>query len=100
MAHVLALGAVDAPGVCLSYNLGCGGSGYSVREVIDMASRVTDRRIPVAFAPRRPGDPAVLVASSGRIRRDLGWKPRYQQLDTIMRSAWQWMSRNGRAHHI
>jgi UDP-glucose 4-epimerase len=99
-AHVLALDALNEPGVCLSYNLGCGGAGYSVREVIDVASRVTERRIPVAFAARRPGDPAVLVASSERIRRDLGWRPRYQQLDTIIGSAWQWMRRHGLASQI
>jgi UDP-glucose 4-epimerase len=92
-AHVLALGALDQRGVCVRYNLGCGGSGYSVREVIDTATRVTDRRIPVAFAARRPGDPAVLVASSERIRLDLGWRPQHQQLETIVRSAWQWMGR-------
>ena len=99
-AHILALGLVNAPALCLSYNLGCGGSGYSVREVIDVASRVTDRRIPVVFAPRRPGDPAVLVASSERIRRDLGWRPRYQQLDTIIGSAWRWMRQHGLAGQI
>jgi UDP-glucose 4-epimerase len=90
-AHVLALGGLDQPGVCVRYNLGCGGAGYSVREVIDTAARVTDRRISVTFAARRPGDPAVLVASSERIRRDLDWCPQYQHLETIVRSAWQWM---------
>jgi UDP-glucose 4-epimerase len=99
-AHVLALDALNASGVYLSYNLGCGGSGYSVREVIDMASRVTERRVPVAFAPRRSGDPAVLIASSDRIRRDLGWKPRHQQLETIIRSAFQWMRQHGLARQI
>jgi UDP-glucose 4-epimerase len=96
-AHVLALGALHERGVCLRYNLGCGGAGFSVREVIDVASQVTERRIPVTFASRRPGDPAVLIASSERIHRDLGWRPRYHQLDTIIGSAWTWMRQHGLA---
>jgi UDP-glucose 4-epimerase len=96
-AHVLALGVLAAPGVCRVYNLGCGGDGYSVRQVIEAAERVTGRRVPVAVAPRRAGDPAVLVASSARIRRDLGWQPLQQQLDIIIASAWQWMARTGPA---
>jgi len=95
-AHVLALGALGAAGICRVYNLGCGGDGYSVREVIDTAAQVTQRRIPVEIAARRPGDPAVLVASSERIQRDLGWRPRYQQLDAIIASAWGWMQEDGR----
>jgi UDP-glucose 4-epimerase len=90
-AHVLALAALDAPGMCRSYNLGCGGSGYSVREVIDIAAKVTGRTIPVRTGDRRPGDPAVLVASSDRIRRELGWTPRLQSLDEMIGSAWTWM---------
>ena len=94
-AHVLALNGITQPGTCLAYNLGCGGRGYSVREVIDTAARVTRRHIPVALAPRRAGDPAVLVASSGRIRRELGWEPLHLQLDTIVESAWNWLLRRG-----
>jgi UDP-glucose 4-epimerase len=90
-AHVLALGATAMEGTCLAYNLGCGGVGYSVREVIDTARRVTGRHIPVSFAPRRAGDPAVLVASSARIARELGWRPSHLQLDDIIASAWRWM---------
>ena len=90
-AHVLALQALDAPGASRAYNLGCGGSGYSVRQVIESAVRVTGRPIPVRVAGRRPGDPAVLVASSNRIGRDLGWQPEHQQLDRIVASAWNWM---------
>jgi UDP-glucose 4-epimerase len=96
-AHVLALGAMKAPGACLAYNVGCGGSGYSVREVIDAAARVTGRSIPMKMAPRRAGDPAVLIASSERIQRELGWRPRQQQLDRIIASAWQWMVSRGLA---
>ena len=91
-AHVLGLHAAAAPGICRAYNLGCGGDGYSVREVIDAAERITARPIPVAVGPRRDGDPAVLVASSDRISKDLGWRPRHQQLEPIIASAWEWMS--------
>jgi len=88
-AHVLALGKVDEGS--RSYNLGCGGAGYSVRQVIDVAREVTGREIPVRVGPRRPGDPAVLIASSDRIRRELGWVPTRQDLGTIVASAWAWM---------
>ena len=99
-AHVLAVGVLDAPGRCSAYNLGCGGSGHSVRDVIDAAMRVTKRPIPVRVAPPRPGDPGVLVASSERIRRDLGWAPRHRTLDGIVGSAWEWMRRRPRRLHI
>jgi UDP-glucose 4-epimerase len=92
-AHVLSLHATATPRTCRSYNLGCGGAGYSVRQVIDTAAAVTRRHIPVAAGPRRPGDPAVLIASSDHIRRDLGWQPRYQQLKDIVSSAWEWRMR-------
>jgi UDP-glucose 4-epimerase len=94
-AHVLALEALTGGGTCRVYNLGCGGEGYSVREVIDTAGRVTQRPIPVNVAPRRPGDPPVLVATSDRIQRDLAWRPRYQQLDAIIASAWRWFQQHG-----
>jgi UDP-glucose 4-epimerase len=90
-AHILALERLEPGGACDAYNLGCGGDGYTVREVIDTARRVTARDVPVRVAGRRPGDPAVLVASSDRIRRDLGWEPEFQRLDTIVASAWRWM---------
>jgi UDP-glucose 4-epimerase len=73
------------------YNLGCGGSGYSVLEVVSAARRVTGRTIPIARAARRPGDPAALVASSDRIRRELGWAPSRQDLGLIVEDAWRWM---------
>lgn len=91
-AHLLALEALAPGGACRAYNLGCGGSGYTVREVIDAARRVTGRDVPVRIAARRPGDPPVLVASSDRIRQDLGWRPQFQQLDAIIGSAWRWMN--------
>jgi UDP-glucose 4-epimerase len=89
-AHVLAV----ASGKSGIYNLGCGGEGYTVREVIDTAREVTGREIKAEVAPRRPGDPAVLVAGSGRIREELGWTPEYQDLRVIIESAWNWMGRN------
>jgi UDP-glucose 4-epimerase len=97
-AHLLALNALeDAPvtkdGHCnfrpLIYNLG-NGSGFSVREVIESARRVTGHAIPVEICPRRAGDPAVLVASSERAIRELGWQPRYTSLNDIVRTAWIW----------
>jgi UDP-glucose 4-epimerase len=87
-AHLLALGALETNDR-LIYNLG-NGKGFSVREVIDSARRVTGHPIPAEVHPRRPGDPAVLVASSERAIRELGWNPRYTQLDDIVRTAWEW----------
>ncbi len=90
-AHVLALCALATPPVRAHYNLGCGGTGFSVRQVIDAARRVTGRAIAEVVADRRTGDPAVLVASSDRIRAELGWHPRHTRLDDIIASAWNWM---------
>jgi UDP-glucose 4-epimerase len=87
-AHLLALNALETNGK-LIFNLG-NGQGFSVREVIESARRVTGHRIPAEIHPRRPGDPAVLVASSEKAIRELGWKPRYTQLDEIIRTAWIW----------
>ena len=92
-AHVLALGGLDSEGTCEAYNLGCGARGYSVREVIDTAARVTGMPIPEKNAARRAGDPAVLIASSERIRRDLGWVPGRVGLQDIIESAWAWTRR-------
>jgi UDP-glucose 4-epimerase len=91
-AHLLALEALSAAPEGrnrLIYNLG-NGQGFSVREVIESARRVTGHPIPAEIHPRRPGDPAVLVASSGKAIRELGWKPRYTELDEILRTAWIW----------
>jgi UDP-glucose 4-epimerase len=98
-AHLLALSALDAaPGKKgpLIYNLG-NGQGFSVRDVIESARRVTGHPIPAEVHPRRPGDPAVLVASSRKAVRELGWKPRYAQLDEILRTAWLWHRKRYRA---
>jgi UDP-glucose 4-epimerase len=92
-AHVLALESLAARGAKSAiYNLGCGGEGYTVREVIDAARRISGREIPVQVGPRRPGDPAVLVASSDRIARDLGFRPTLQDLNRIIESAWRWLA--------
>ncbi len=88
-AHVLALSILDERSAI--YNLGCGGEGYTVKEVIEVARAVTGRRVEVRTGPRRAGDPAVLVASSEKIRRDLGWSPQFQDLRAIVESAWAWM---------
>ena len=90
-AHVLALRKIidDKAPQRLAYNLG-NGCGYSVRQVIDVARQVTGREIPALETPRRPGDPAVLVASSEAIKAELGWNPRYPDLHDIVKSAWDW----------
>ena len=87
-AHFLALNALNANDR-LIYNIG-NGQGFTVREVIESARRVTGHAIPVEECPRRPGDPAVLVASSEKIQRELGWMPKFAELDAIMTSAWEW----------
>ena len=88
VAHLLALEALDHQ-ERLIYNIG-NGQGFTVREVIGSVERVTGRPIAVQKEPRRPGDPAVLVASSEKIKRELGWEPRFPELDTIVASAWAW----------
>jgi UDP-glucose 4-epimerase len=90
-AHIRALRALDEGNRI--YNLG-NGQGFSVKQVIETAGRVTGRPIAVKIAPRRPGDPAVLVAGSARIRRELGWEPKYPDIESIIRTAWAWHSRN------
>ena len=97
-AHVLALFADQRPGSFRSYNLGCGGDGFSVRQVITVAERVTGRPIKIMTAPRRPGDPAVLVASSDRIERELGWRPVHPSLEDIIGSAWALMQKSALIH--
>ena len=87
-AHLLALQALETSDR-LIYNLG-NGHGFSVREVIDSARRVTGHPIPAELHPRRAGDPAFLIASSEKAIRELAWKPRYTQLDDILRTAWVW----------
>jgi UDP-glucose 4-epimerase len=87
-AHLMAFNALNERDR-LIYNLG-NGVGFSVREVIESARRVTGHPIPTVEEPRRPGDPAVLIASSEKIGKELGWKPEYTELDAILKSAWEW----------
>ena len=84
-AHILAL---EAKGSAY-YNLGTGG-GASVREVVDCCRKITGKKIPVVEKPRRPGDPPRLIAASEKIKRELGWQPRFQSLEAIIESAWKW----------
>jgi len=91
-AHLLALDGLEQRDR-LIYNLG-NGRGFSVREVIQVAREVTGRPIPAVESPRREGDPAVLVASSEKIRRELGWKPKRAELRSIVSSAWEWHRRH------
>lgn len=91
-AHQLALQYMAGRSGAHVFNLGSG-TGFSVREVISAAERITNRSVAFDVAPRRPGDPAVLVASSARARVELGWEPKYCDLDEIVGSAWRWHSR-------
>jgi UDP-glucose 4-epimerase len=92
-AHVLALDHLGRGGDSRIFNLGCGG-GFSVRAVIDTARKVTGKPIETVVAPRRAGDPAVLVASSERIRAELGWQPQKQSLEAIVGDAWAWLCKH------
>jgi UDP-glucose 4-epimerase len=88
-AHLLALAALSDTKSRLIYNIG-NGQGFSVLEVVESVRRVTGRPIPVEECERRPGDPAVLVAGSAKIKAELGWTPRFAELDQIVASAWEW----------
>ena len=88
-AHVQALRVLGERSAI--YNLGCGGDGYTVRQVINVAAEVTGREIPTRVTARRAGDPALLIASSDRIRSELGWSPKFQDMHKIVESAWRWL---------
>lgn len=94
-AHLLALESLLNNGENAVYNLG-NSKGYSVKDVIETARAVTGHPIPSLMDTRRPGDPAVLIADSEKIRRELGWRPRYEDLQTIIESAWRWHQREVR----
>ena len=94
-AHILALKALDRGSTV--YNLG-NGEGFSVKQVIETAREITGHAIPASIGPRRPGDPATLVASSEKIRRELGWQPRYPSLREIIASAWEWQRAHPRGY--
>jgi UDP-glucose 4-epimerase len=90
-AHIRAMDLLADPNAAVQshYNLG-NGRGFSIREVIESARRVTGHPIPTVIGARRPGDPATLIASAEAANQDLGWTPRFTNLDDIMRSAWDW----------
>ena len=95
-AHILALEALDRLG-SRRYNLG-NGNGFSVLEVIEMARKISGHPIPHVVGPRRAGDPAELIASSESLRHELGWQPRYPDLESIIASAWEWHRENPRGY--
>lgn len=92
-AHLLALESKQSA----AYNLGTGG-GTSVKEVIDCCRRVTGHPIPVVAQPRRAGDPPALIGASEKIKKELGWNPRYQNIEAIVQSAWAWHQRHPRGY--
>jgi UDP-glucose 4-epimerase len=94
-AHILALRALEQGSRV--YNLG-NGQGFTVKEVIETAREITHHPIPAEIGARRPGDPAVLIASSDKIRRELGWKPQYPALHDIVESAWKWHQAHPRGY--
>ena len=91
-AHVRALEAIVETGTSRIYNLGTG-HPHSVREVIDTVARVTGRPVPWTLAPRRDGDPAVLYAAAHKAQSELRWSPRFADLESIVRTAWNWHQR-------
>ncbi|HXU82411.1 MAG TPA: UDP-glucose 4-epimerase GalE [Polyangia bacterium] len=95
-AHFLAVRHLVAGGASMNLNLG-NGTGYSVRQVIDAAERVTGQKIAVVHRPRRPGDPPELVGSAEKARAVLGWRPEYASIDSIIGTAWTWHSRGRHA---
>lgn len=95
LAHILALEALLDGAPSVAYNLG-NSKGYSVYEVIETARRVTGHAIPAVEEGRRAGDPAVLVADSEKIRKELGWAPKFEDLEVIIQSAWKWHQRDGK----
>jgi UDP-glucose 4-epimerase len=88
-AHLLSLDWLKNGGDSKRYNLG-NGNGFSVKEVVNVAKKVTDKSISITNSPRREGDPEILVADSKLIRKELGWNPKYQELESIIKHAWQW----------
>jgi UDP-glucose 4-epimerase len=94
-AHLLAYRRLKDGGASARYNLG-NGNGFSVREVVAAARKVTGREIPVVLAERRAGDPARLVADAALAHQELGWQPRFPELEAIIAHAWNWETRSAR----
>lgn len=97
-AHLLALEIQDRPGF-FAYNIGTGTS-YSVRQVCGAVERELGRKVTVKDSARRPGDPAILCASPQRLTRELGWRPRFSDLGTIVRTAWEWKQKHSRGYRV
>jgi len=97
-AHLLALGVQERPGL-FAYNIGSGTS-YSVRQVCRVVEQELERNVAVKLSPRRHGDPAVLCASPQRLTLELGWRPRFSDLQTIVRTAWEWKQKHPRGYRI
>jgi UDP-glucose 4-epimerase len=95
-AHILALEALDKGS--RTYNLG-NGAGFSVKEVIETARSITGQDIKAEYGPRRGGDVATLVAGSDKIRKELGWKPVYTDVRSVIESAWNWHSKNPQGYN-
>jgi len=96
-AHILALRRLEAGGASGAYNLG-NGTGMSVRQIIDAVRRATGCDVPHRVGPRRPGDPERLVASNDKARRELGWAPKYGDVDAIVETAWRWHAAHPRGY--
>ena len=94
-AHLLSLEALLTGEKSAVYNLG-NSKGYSVREVVELAGKVTGQPVEAVKTERRPGDPAKLVADSEKIRKELGWKPKYEDIETIITTAWNWHQKESR----
>lgn len=97
-AHLLALEVQEKPGL-FAYNIGTGTS-YSVRQVCRIVEQELERKVPVKLSPRRNGDPAVLCASPQRLTRELGWRPRCSDLQTIVRTAWEWKQKHPQGYRV
>ncbi|MCI0742478.1 MAG: UDP-glucose 4-epimerase GalE, partial [Gemmataceae bacterium] len=95
-AHLLALENLK-PGQEMKYNLGTG-RGNSVREVIQAVEEVSGKKVPVKEGPRRAGDPPALVASSDKVQKELGWRPKYTDIKAIVQSAWNWHSKRPKGY--
>lgn len=98
-AHLLALDALRGGAPSTRYNLG-NGRPTSVRDIVQAIERVVGRRVPFTVGPRRAGDPGVLYASSERIKRELDWRPRFEDIDTIVRTAWQWREAHPHGYEV
>jgi UDP-glucose 4-epimerase len=94
-AHILALKNLE--NASTAYNLG-NGDGYSVKQVIEAARQITGHKIPAVEKPRRAGDPPRLVGSSEKIRRELGWQPKFPRIEQIVESAWRWHQKNPKGY--